>query len=263
MTKRFERRRRSGVSLTERDLGAVEAVFQARYMTNQLIARLLYKPTTFSTCKQRLRYLFDLGYLKKRRAQVNQPDVYYLGLKGKRYVVSLGEYSREEVDKIAGVGGDGALAPSLMLRHELALSKLYVSACLDCRHHGWDIQWQNTRMVEREGLGIEPDARIVVTNGRRSRQAFIEFTAAMPDAKDLAAKVGGYEAFWQRTGNPIPVLWITTSRHKLTRLREAVMKAVHKDYFLVGLIENAAEFLTSPIWWWSEAEEMIQWLGGS
>ena len=263
MTKRFQRRQRSGIRLTERDLKTVEAVFEARYMTNQLIARLLYKPTTFSSCKQRLRYLFDLGYLKKRKAQVNQPDVYYLGLIGKRYIVPLGQYTREEVDAIAGVGGVGAVAPSLMLRHELTLSKLYVNARLECRHHGWDMHWENTRILERERLGIEPDARIVVINGQKSKQAFIEFTAAMPSAKELADKIAAYEAYWERTERPVPVLWFTTSRNKINRLKEGVLKSVYRDYFLLGLIEDAAEFLTGPIWWWSEAEEMIQWLGGS
>ena len=262
MTKRFERRQRSGIRLTERDLKTVEAVFEARYMTNQLIARLLYKPTTFSSCKQRLRYLFDLGYLRKRKAQVNQPDVYYLGLIGKRYIVSLGQYTREEVDRIAGVGGEGAVAPSLMLRHELTLSKLYVNARMECRHHGWDMDWQNTRILERERLGIEPDARIVVINGRKSKQAFIEFTAAMPSAKELANKVEGYEAYWERTQKPVPVLWLTTSRSKINRLREGVLKSVYKDYFLLGLIEDTTRFLSDRIWWWSEEEDVIQWLAG-
>ena len=263
MTKRFVRRQRSGIALTERDLRAVEAVFEARYMTNQLIARLLYKPTTFSSCKQRLRYLFDLGYLKKRKAQVNQPDVYYLGLIGKRYIVSLGEHTREVVDRIAGVGGEGAVAPSLMLRHELTLSRLYVNARLECRECGWDMHWKNTRSLESERLGIEPDARIVVINGRKSKQAFIEFTAAMPSAKELRGKIEGYAAYWERTGSPMPVLWFTTSRSKINRLREGIQKSAYRDYFLVGSIEDAARFLSGRVWWWSEADDMIQWLGGS
>ena len=262
MTKRFERRQRSGIRLTERDLRTVEAVFEARYMTNQLIARLFYKPTTFSSCKQRVRYLFDLGYLKKRKAQVNQPDVYYLGLEGKRHIVSLGQYTREEVNRIAGVGGEGAVAPTLMLKHELTLSRLYVNARLECRGYGWDMHWKNTRLLEMERLGIEPDASTEVVNGQRSKQAFIEFTAAMPSAKELSQKVAGYEGYWERTENPTAVLWLTTSRNKINRLRETVSRSVYKDYYLLALIEDAARFLTGRIWWWSEAEEMIQWLGG-
>ena len=74
MAKRFERKERYRVRLTKRDLAIVEAVFEARYLTNELVFQLFFKPTAFSWCKQRMRYLFDLGYLKKRQVHINEPD---------------------------------------------------------------------------------------------------------------------------------------------------------------------------------------------
>jgi hypothetical protein len=229
-------------------------------MTNQMIGQLFYKPTTFSTCKQRVRYLYDLKYLDKRMAFVNEPDVYYLGLRGKRYIVSLGEYSKEEVDRIAGVSGGEAEAPILMMEHELTLSRLYVSARLECAQHGWDLLWRNARMLELLKLGVQPDAWLQVSRGERSEQAYLEFTAVMPDKRDLAWKIERYRAHWEASDPPVPVLWLTTSRRKLNQLREAVAKSAYKDCFLFGLIDEAGPFLTGAMWQWSESEEMVQWI---
>ncbi|MHB1355031.1 MAG: replication-relaxation family protein [Anaerolineae bacterium] len=260
MTKRFVRTSRTGIRLTERDLQIVVAVFESRYLTNQMITRLLFKPTTFSTCKQRLRYLFDLGYLAKRQAQVNEPDVYYLGLQGRRYITSLGEYSKDDIDRIAGVSGSVASAPLLMMDHELTISRLYVITRMECVQYGWTLRWHNARMLELAKLGIEPDAWLEVSGDRQTKQAYLEFTSVMPTKPELAAKVAHYEAHWEATDTPIPVLWLTTSRSKQNVLRQGILNSAYKDYFLLGLIDEAGSFLTKKMWWWSESEEMIQWI---
>ena len=257
MTKRFQRMKRSRVQLTARDHRTVEAVFEARYMTNRQIARLLYKPTTFSWCKQRNRYLYDLGCLKKRKVYLNEPDIYFVGLQGKRYIVSLGEYTKEQVDKIAGVSGGRESSPHIMMRHELTLSRLYVNARLECARHGWSLRWSNTRMLELEALGVEPDARIEIGDGERSKAAFLEFTAAMPSADELRGKIARYEAYWERTKQPTAVLWLASSRAKVNRLRDGTAKSLYKDYFLHGSIEDARSFLTEAVWWWSESEDQV------
>ena len=260
MTKRFERIHRSRIRLTDRDFKTVVAVFEARYMTNRMIARLFYKPTTFSWCKQRVRYLFDLGYLKKRKAHVNEPDIYFVGLKGRRHIASLGEYPQELVDKIAGVSGGRAEAPLLMMNHDLTLSRLYVNARVACKQFSWAMRWKNARLLELEELGVQPDAWIEVTNRDKTKQSFIEFTAVVPTKSELSDRIGRYEEYWERTKTPVPVLWLTTSQSKLNQLRRGVLAATYKDYFLLGLIENVGRFLTGPIWRWSESEEMVSWL---
>jgi hypothetical protein len=260
MTKRFQRVNREHVRLTERDLQIVQAVFEARYLTNQMITRLLFKPTTFSTCKQRLRYLYDLGYLAKRKAYVNEPDVYYLGPAGKRYIVSLGEYSQEDVNRVAGVSGRGASAPLLMMSHDLTLSRLYVNARLECASRGWTLRWRNTRLLERQQLGVEPDAWLQVRHGERTREAYVEFTAVMPTRGELASKIARYEAHWEGEERPTPVLWLTTSRSKQNQIQGSILHSVYKAFFLLGLIEESRTFLTGRIWWWSEAAGMVPWI---
>ena len=259
-TKRFERRARQGIRLTARDLQIVVAVFEARYLTNQMVARLLFRPTTFSTCKQRLRYLYDLGYLAKRAAYVNEPDVYYLGPQGVHYIASLGKFSQGEVQRIAGVSGGAAEAPLLMMKHELTLSRLYVNARCECAQYGWSLEWRNARMLELQKLGLQPDAWLEVKGSQRSKQAYLEFTAVMPTRSELASKVGGYEAHWRAVDAPIPVLWLATSRNALNTLRQGLGSSEYKDYFLFGLVDEAGQFIAQRMWWWSESDEMIQWI---
>ena len=267
MAKRFERIKRRRIRLTERDFKIVEAVFEARYMTNKMIARLFFKPTTFSWCKQRIRYLFDLGYLKKRKAYINEPDIYFLGLKGRRYIASLGEYPQEMVDKIAGVSGGSAAAPFLMMRHDLTLSSLYVNARLETRRYGFSMRWKNARMLELMKLGLQPDAFIAVGKGDKERAAFIEFTAVVPTKREMRRKIIGYEQYLESERcrqdlgvESVAVLWLTDSPSKVSRLAEAIWQSVYRDYFLIGLIDEATNFITSPIWKWSESDEKVSWI---
>ena len=269
MSQRFQRRsKRSGVRITERDLQIVGAVFAARYMTTQLIARLVFTPTTFSSCKQRTRMLFDLGYLGKRRVYPNQPDIYYAGFKGRRYLTEgYEEYTQEQIDKIAGVRGSESDAPHLMMRHELTLARLYVNARLECGTYGLSMHWKNTRMLELMSLGFQPDAFLAIRCQEIERAAFIEFSAAMPTRTELRERLGAYGAYLESRKcqsdlrvDSVAFLWFTTSRSKVNRLREEINRTPYKDYFLVALIEDGGSFITKPIWWWSEAERRIRWV---
>ncbi|MBC7255924.1 MAG: replication-relaxation family protein [Chloroflexi bacterium] len=256
MTYRFQRVERKYVQITDRDLAIVEAVFRARYLTNRQIARLFFSEGAFSSCKKRIRYLFDKGYLKKRPAFPNEPDIYYLGLKGKRYIASLGEYTKEAIDRIAGVSGGEAEEPFLMMRHELSLSQLYVNATLECRRHGWQLYWENSRMLELRRLGVQPDAFLRVGE----RAAFLEFTAALPTREEMARKMAGYERLLEEVEGRAVVLWLTTSGAKMGQLWQGISKSLYPDYFLLGLIEEAGEFLTRPIWRWCRAEGKVAFL---
>jgi hypothetical protein len=270
MSRRFERKQREHLRLTPRDLEAVVAVFESRYLTNREIGRLLFAQEQSSLCRQRLRFLFDLGYLRKRAAGPNDPDIYYLGLQGRKYIAALGIWSRVQVDAIAGVSGEETDAPQLMMEHELTLAHLYVNARLECRRHGWELAWKNTRMLELDKLGIEPDAWLDVACGSRHHEAFLEFTAAMPVASELSGKLSRYQAYWERTQHRAAVLWLTTTGAKANRLLEGIRASEYRDCFLVGLIEDAGSFLTRRMWRWGDAAQessdegalsaMLQWL---
>ena len=259
MTGRFERIQRGPLHLIRRDCEALQALFAARYLTNRMICRLLYRPTTFSWCKQRLRYLYDAGYVRKRRVQVNEPDIYYLGLRGRRYIASLGEYARPQVDRIAGVSGREAETPALMMGHDLTLSQLYVSAVLECRQRGWALEWENARMLELRRFGIQPDAYLRVTGERIDKRAFIEFTAVMPTREEMRGKLNGYAAL-EEAMNGVTILWFTTSKSKLEQLYQQVAAWEYADYVLLGLIEEEGEYLTQAMWRWGGSGQPVRFV---
>ena len=255
MTERFERRERKGIHFTQRDREIVQAVFYARYLTSRQVARLFFKNTLSSSCKKRVRYLFDKGYLKKRLVNPSELDIYYLGLQGRHYIAqTVDSYPQDVVDKIAGVGGEGEVV-SLMVRHELALSSLYVSAIMQCLQFGWQLVWQNTRMLELQRLGVQPDAYFQAYN----RKAFIEFTAVLPSRSEMQRKLDGYLPLLEQRGG-VPILWFTTSKAKLEYLFKTAKGWLYQDYILFGLIEDNNEFLTKPIWKWSEQKEPVPFI---
>jgi len=122
-------------------------------------------------------------------------------------------------------------------------------------------------MLELMRLGIEPDAFLAVGYQGEERAAFIEFTSVLPTRREMRGKIERYDAYleslrWQQDFgvDQIGVLWLTTSRNKAQHIWEAVWGARYRDYFLVGLIEDANEFLTKPMWRWSESEERVSWI---
>jgi hypothetical protein len=258
MTKRFERIKRKGIHFTPKDRLIVEAVFEARYLTNLMVQRLFFTPTTYSWCKTRLRYLYDRGYLKKRLAYQTEPDIYYLGLKGKRYIIKQAGLDKDFVDKVAGIPGAGEVT-GLQIRHDLTLSRLYVNARLECREHGWEMGWSNARVLELEKLGVQPDARITVSRGEKIKQAFIEFTNEPPKEAEMEGKLRGYEQYFDNV-MPTVVLWFTTSQNKANQIIKATQGYPYRSYVLVGLVEDASQFISRPIWRWSEAETKVQWI---
>jgi hypothetical protein len=265
MTHRFEPREREGVYLTARDLRVVEAVFAARYLTGRQIGRLLFGRANSSHCRSRLRVLFDLGYLRKRPVGQNDPDVYYLGLQGRRYLAEAGVCSRSLADRVAGVSGEGAGAPGLMMAHDLALSELYVEARLETEGYGWALSWRNARMLELEQLGVQPDAWLLVSSGAGQQEAYLEFTAAMPSAAEISDKLEGYRAHWERSKRPCAVLWLASAQPHAASILETVRTGAYGDCFLVGLIDDARGFLTRRMWRWGDGQDgegvdMVQWV---
>ncbi len=259
MTERFTRTKRKGLKLTPRDRQTIEAVFEARYLTNDHIGRLFYAPTTQAYCRKRCRYLFDRGYLFKRQVHMDEPDIYYLGTRGRHYIEKVRGLEREYVRKVAGVSGTGS-DPSLYMEHDLTLSKLYVDARLECARWGWEYAWKNTRMLAEEIKGFEPDAWVEVARGGHAKQAFIEFTGRRPLAHELTQRLDAYARYWEAQGKGVPVLWFTTSRSQVNWLFDRISRHRYADYFLVALIENKSNFLTAPIWRWVKSQEPICFL---
>jgi len=248
---------RKHVQFTDRDGLIVQAVFVARYLTTDQVGHLFFGGQVSSSCKKRLRYLFDRGYLRKRLVHPNEPDVYFLGLQGRHYIAKVSDgYSKEEIDKLAGVPGDGE-APSLMLSHDLAVSSLYVRAALECRERGWTLEWRNSRELELRRLGVQPDAYLAVNGGDFEKRAFLEFTSVLPTQAEMKGKLDGYQSLIEKLGG-VPVLWFTTSRSKLEHLSRQVSRFIYHDWILLGLIDDSSGFLTRKMWWWSESSEPVR-----
>jgi hypothetical protein len=248
-------RRPEPAVLPSRHQAIIKHVFLARYMTNRMIADLVYRPTTFSSCKQDLRDLFDWGYLRKRQSAFNYKDVYFLGLKGKRFIAGLGEYSKYTVDKVAGVSG--GLEPPL--EHDLTLARIYTAAVKQCRRHHYRLSWMNTRMLELAQLGVQPDAHIHVAGAIGVQEAFVEYTDVVPHFEALTHRLRAYRALWERE-HPIPILWFAATRAKLEQLAQVVHSYIYRDYIAVASIQDVNCFITGKVWWDCEKGELANWI---
>ena len=247
MRGRYQRQSdRKGFWLTKRDMQIVEAVFEARYITTHQIAELLFQGVSYSQCRYRVRGLFDLGHLKKRTTYRTEPDILYLGLRGKRHIQKSRGLQKGYVEKVSGVGRKETISVREM-SHDLTLADLYIAARRNCGEREWQLTWRNTRMLELAKLGVEPDAWLQVREGDKSRAAYLEFTDVMPPAKEMNHKLSGYEGLFDREG-ATRVLWVTTSKAKGVQLRDRVAANYYASYFYVSLIESKEGLLTEPIW---------------
>jgi phosphotransferase system HPr-like phosphotransfer protein len=145
-----------------------------------------------------------------------------------------------------------------MMNHELKLANLYVNASLECRKYGWQMEWRNTRMLELLSLGVQPDACIRVSKGDSEMEAMIEFTDALTDVPEIRRKVTAYEALLR--ARPVVTMWFTTSLSKAKTIRRLCNDSPYKDWFLIGEMEDRAEFLTSAMWLWSQPTDRVQFI---
>ncbi len=237
MTSRYTKTASKGRFLTERDKQVIEAVYEARYLTRSQIQQLFFGSAT--RAKTRLRILYNNGWLRKREVGQNREDVYFLGVKGRHLIEERLKLQRDYVAKVSGVPGTGATL--LYLDHELAISALYVALRLETRLHNWTLTWRNARQLELGKLGVQPDAYFQV-KGQGTKEAFIEFTAVLPKPTEMKRKLEGYAEVWKKR-RPIPVLWLTTSKAKLSSLKRQAGEGI-----LLGLYEDKGQLLTGKIW---------------
>jgi hypothetical protein len=241
MTKRHQRRDLKQVpkdkqpKFVENDEAIIRAVYEARYLSADLIIDLLFRETLAKWAYGRLRDLYDLKFLDKRVTFANLPDVYFLGLQGRRYFKKLG---CENVDETAGDSGGTPLDTLLWMRHDLTVSKLYVWARLEAARRGWEMEWKNARVLEVEKLGVQPDGWIRVGKPGQMFEGYIEFTNQLTSRAEIEKKIRQY----QGRGN---VLWFTTTEAKLRAIQPHLT-----GHYALALVEEAKEWLTAPIWHW-------------
>lgn len=216
--------------VTQTDLDILKAIMEARYLTKDLIWKLIWgaQPSKESWCKTKLRNMYDNELLDKRVTYQGCKDTYYLGRVGRKLLSQTG-IDPEWLKKIAGVPGQGIM-PTQFLEHELTLSRLYVEAKVECSSRGWTMEWKNTRMLELEGLHMEPDAHIAVS-GMGKIEAYLEFTHQITGRHVIISKLNAY------TGKS--VLWFTNSEAKVKTLQNCGVYAV---------TTVQPNWLTAPIW---------------
>ena len=256
--KRFERRARTErkeLRLNPRLARIITHVSCCRYLTLNQILELEFKPTTRSWAKDYLRKLFDAGYLRKRGNVPHwEPDIYYNGLEARNWLAKTYKLDKEWLKKIGGVPG-GNEPP---MTHDLTVSWLYVRAVLECRLRQWEMRFKSTRVLELEGLGVQPDAHLTVETPSGIHEAYIEYSDQLPDQTEMKKKLDGYRALWEKTGEGIPVLWFTSNDKKATRVVRWLSDFVYKDYVLVGDVGSAPRFLTARMWNWQG--ETVSWI---
>jgi hypothetical protein len=233
MTARFKRDERRKVKVTDTTMEILVAVHEARYMTKDLLYRLIWdsKESKHSYCKTKLRGMYENKHLDKRHTPANSPDVYYTGLQGRRLLAKAFGFEIDWLRRINGIPGDTE-TPNLQVRHDLTLSRLYVDARLECTSRGWEMEWKNGRILEVERLGVQPDGWIRVSRGEKAFAAYIEFTNQITTKEEVRRKVEAYGIQ--------AVLWFTTSQAKAKTIRECGALAV---------AEIESNWLTRPVWW--------------
>jgi hypothetical protein len=254
MTTRYGRREVKGKKFTQRDKEIVQAVYEARYLTNAQICRILFTPTTFSWCKTRTRILYDKGFLKKRNLYQQDPDIYFLGVKGRHFVAKTLGVGKEIVDRVAGEQSKEVMSASQM-EHETTLGNIYTALRVQATKYGLKYAWKNTRMLELENWKVQPDAWLKVKREEKSYSAFVEFTDVLPTNEEMTGKLDGYADLYERI-EPAPILWFTTSRTKVNWIRKKITQSPYAPYILVGLIEDVNKFLTAPMWWSVEDKQV-------
>ena len=101
---------------------------------------------------------------------------------------------KEWVKAVSGDKGEGETV-NLFVPHDMKASNLYVNATIEAQQNGFSLEWKSDRMLERENLGISPDAGLYVTTPTMTQEAFIEYTGAMMKSHEIKSRLAAYGSF--------------------------------------------------------------------
>lgn len=243
--------------LKPRHQEVLKHLYRARYLTINQVWEMMFTKGEKSYATETLRDLKTWGFVRTReRPTVSSPFVYYLGAKGKHWLVKEGYCELAEINQTAGMAG-GWEPP---MPHDLSLSDLYVAFIKQCAKQTWQGFWKNTRQIKRDigKVRVEPDAWLKVVSPKGTATAMIEFTDVVPTTGEYRAKLRGYSHLYAAF-EPLPVLWFTTTLAKQNRLVGLARGWEYCDHLFFGLIEDRKDFLTANIYRWG-SEEKANWL---
>jgi len=196
---RDRRRARAIVQLTPRDNALVRAVARFRAVRSKDLARLFFCDVSRERASQRLRRLFDAGYLSVRFGRLSEPNVYGLGDAGRHWAHDQGL--------------DPAPMPNGDLSHHLALVSLWsrlaarLSRDAHVRLTSFRPDWEVRRSLGQV-LPVIPDALVELSAvGRepRVRRFALEVDLGSERERIWEQKLLGYAAL--HTDSPALLGW--------------------------------------------------------
>ena len=194
--------------LTPRDGRVLNWVYEMRFLSREQIQRLEFDSSSGRYCRDRLRRLFDAGYLDRRRLDLgtgfgaNMP-VYGLDKKGAEWIALDQKMDSSEVD---WKPRDNEVNPYFM-EHALAINDFWIDVVLATRESEYELErWIPERTLKSEEMkdyvdDPKADGRIAVVpdgyfciglaDGRRACFA-LELDRGTVKKKSWRRKIRGY-----------------------------------------------------------------------
>ena len=168
---------------TPRDGRILSWVYEMRFLSREQIQRLEFDPNQGRYCRDRLRWLFDEGYLDRRRMDLgtgfgaNRP-IYCLDEKGAEWIALDQKMDRSEV---SWRPRDNEIKP-YFLEHTLAINDFWSDVVLATR----DSEYELTRWIDERTLKSQEMKDYVDDPAGRGRIAIVPdgyFCIRLPDGR--------------------------------------------------------------------------------
>ena len=260
--------------LTPRDLALIGAVHRYRVLRRDQ-AQLLLFPSK-NTANQRLKLLYQHGYLARRRLPVEYGQgsgqaLYLLGGRGASLVADQLGLDLAET----GWRRSQNHVSSLFLEHTLMVNEVRLAVELACQHDGHTIEvwlredalratpervWIEPDGRQRRRVALVPDAYFRLISAHRRASFFLEADRATETNGRWAQKILAYlaylrsGAYLRRYGsNCLRVLVVTTSHRRTENLLRTTARVCDpriRGLFWFTSLEQVAQdtVLDTPIW---------------
>lgn len=218
------------MQLTARDVRAVSAVCDMRFLTREQIQQLLFSPSTASHCKRRLALLYHNAYLDRIYIPSMSPfgstkAIYTLAPKGATLVARDRKVEVRELHWRAH-HNDREL---YFMRHTLAINDFRITLTMAAQERALSLSWADERALRRREmkdyvedpkhsgrrLAVVPDGYFTLEHGGRTNAFALEIDRATVEEKPFKDKVRAYGewkvsgAYEDRYGTKsLRVLWV-------------------------------------------------------
>ena len=137
--------------------------------------------------------------------------------------------------------------PNLFMEHDLNLAMLYINLRQQVESSQMQLAWQNTRMLELQNLGVQPDAHIAITRNSNTRKAFVEYTAARTSSEEITSKLDKYQSLFERL-SPRAIWWMTKDKSTCEWITSIASKHSCGQYLMIAPYQDRTDLLTAPLW---------------